>query len=98
MQTKHYFVYITTNKSNSVLYTGITNDIIKRSYQHRMLSGSQFAAKYHVTKLVYYEVFTEVNEAIKREKQIKAGSRKKKLDLIKKINPEFRDLWDDIVG
>jgi putative endonuclease len=97
VQTKQYFAYIATNKTNTVLYTGVTNDLVKRDFQHRNRTGSTFAAKYNVTKLVYYEVYTDILEALSREKQIKAGSRRKKLELIKKFNPTFKDLWNEIV-
>ena len=97
MLTKQYFVYIATNKINTVLYTGVTNNLISRAFQHRNLSGSKFAIRYQITKIVYYEIFNDINEAILREKQIKGGSRKKKIDLIKSINPEFKDLWNEII-
>jgi len=93
VNTKNYFIYIATNKTNTVLYTGVTNNLIKRIYQHKNKVVANFSAKYNINKLVYYEVFQDVNAAIKREKQIKAGSRKKKLELIKKMNPNFEDLY-----
>ena len=86
-----------TNHTNSVLYTGITNNLIKRVYQHRTEIGSKFTSRYKITKLVYYEVFKDIKEAITREKQLKAGSRKKKLELIKQFNLEFKDLYDGII-
>ncbi len=81
-----------TNKRNTVLYTGVTNNIERRIYEHKEKSVEGFTKKYNVDKLVYGEEFNDVEEAILREKQIKAGSRKKKMDLIKKINPEFKEL------
>ncbi|OGK33867.1 hypothetical protein A3F58_03825, partial [Candidatus Roizmanbacteria bacterium RIFCSPHIGHO2_12_FULL_37_9b] len=74
MNTKNYFIYIATNKTNTVLYTGITNNLVKRIYQHKNKIVSSFSSKYNINKLVYYEVFQDVNDTIKREKQIKAGS------------------------
>jgi putative endonuclease len=90
---KYYYVYINTNKWNSVLYTGVTNNLLNRNYQHKIKENKQgFTAKYKANKLVYYEVFNSINDAITREKQIKSGSRKNKLELIKKINPKWQDL------
>jgi len=81
-----YFVYIMTNKDNNVLYTGITNDLKRRAYEHKEKLIAGFTDKYNVNKLVYYEISGNVESAILREKQIKAGSRKKKNELINKIN------------
>lgn len=92
----NYFIYILTNKNHTVLYTGVTNDLRERVYQHKEKLVKGFTKKYNVDKLVYFEHFTHIDEAIAREKQIKAGSRKKKIDLINSINPEWRDLWDDV--
>ena len=79
---KTYFVYIMTNKTNTVLYTGITSDLMRRVYEHKTKAyPSCFSAKYNVNKLVYYESTSSVESAILREKQIKAGSRKKKENL-----------------
>lgn len=94
---KQYYVYIATNKSDQVLYTGITSNLIKRIFEHKNKLASGFTSKYNVNKLVYYEEHTSAIDAITREKQIKAGSRKKKLDLINSINPEFKDLFTQIV-
>jgi len=85
-----------TNKHNTVLYTGVTNDLTRRAYEHRTGLGSGFTSKYRVTKLVYYEVFTDSYSAITREKQIKGGSRQKKLDLVNGMNPEWKDLYDEL--
>ena len=82
---------------NTVLYTGVTNDLIKRTYQHKNKMVSSFTSRYNINKLVYYEIYNDPNEAIKREKQIKGGSRKKKIDLIKKMNPTFKDLYEEII-
>lgn len=87
------YIYILTNKNNTVLYTGVTSNLTKRLYEHR--SGyypNSFTSKYNVTKLVYYEGFISIDEAIAREKQIKAGSRQKKQDLINAFNPQWNDL------
>ena len=94
MQNRQYYTYIATNKLNTVLYTGVTNKIIKRMYEHKNGFVSSFTSMYKIIKLVYFEVFNNINEAIAREKQIKAGSRKKKIELIKKMNPNFEDLYD----
>lgn len=91
-----YYVYIMTNQYNTTLYTGVTNDLYHRVKQHQSGKGSQFTAKYHLTKLVYYEVFDYVHDALAREKQIKGGSRKKKIDLVKEMNPAWLDLFDQL--
>lgn len=85
------------NESNSVIYVGVTNDLVRRIYEHREKLVEGFTAKYHVNKLVYFETFEDVNEAIKREKQIKGGSRKKKIALIEKENPLYENLYGKIV-
>lgn len=92
MNNNQYFIYIITNKINTVLYTGVTNDLTKRIYQHKNKLISGFSSKYNLNKLVYYEVYDDINLAIKREKQIKSGSRKKKIDLIISKNHNFIDL------
>ncbi|MBI5566356.1 MAG: GIY-YIG nuclease family protein [Chloroflexi bacterium] len=96
MQNRQSFVYILTNKYNKVLYTGVTSGLKKRVWQHREKLVAGFTKQYNVTKLVYYEVFADIRDAIAREKQIKAGSRQKKIDLIIGMNPEWRDLYDDL--
>ncbi|HEY2980360.1 MAG TPA: GIY-YIG nuclease family protein [Anaerolineales bacterium] len=88
-------VYIMTNSRNAVLYTGVTNDLPKRMAEHKAKSGSGFTSRYNVTKLVYVEHFERMNQAIAREKQIKGGSRRKKVDLINSIYPEWKDLFDE---
>ena len=85
-----------TNKANTVIYTGITSNLQKRAYEHRQKLIEGFTKKYNVNKLVYYEVFDGLESAITREKQIKAGSREKKVSLIKSMNPEFKDLYDQL--
>ena len=86
-----------TNKINSVLYVGVTDNLVKRVYQHKNKLVSGFTSKYNINKLVYYQVFEDINEAIKREKQIKGGSREKKLKLIQSMNPQFSDLYSEII-
>ena len=93
---QQFYIYIMTNKNNGVLYTGITNNLQRRVYEHKEKLVKGFTAKYNVVKLVYYEVFEDSYNAISREKQIKAGSREKKLDLIKSMNPEWKDLYDKL--
>ena len=95
--TEQYYIYLMTNKHNTVLYTGVTNDLIQRIYEHKEKSIAGFTKKYNVNKLVYYEIFVDVNSAITREKQIKAGSRQKKIDLINSMNPQWRDLYDGLL-
>ena len=87
-------VYIMTNKHNTVLYTGVTSDLRRRVWDHKSGLGSKFAARYRTTKLVYYEVTDSIRSAILREKQIKGGSRQKKVDLVQSLNPEWKDLSD----
>jgi putative endonuclease len=93
---KQYYVYIMTNAYNTVLYTGVTNDLKRRAYEHRNDLGGIFTKKYNVHKLVSYESGESIDSTIAREKQIKGGSRQKKIDLIISINPAWRDLYDDI--
>ena len=93
---KQYYVYIMTNIGNTVLYTGITSDLKKRVYQHKEKLVDGFSKKYNIAKLVYYEVFEDPENAISREKQIKAGSRQRKIDLINRINGEWLDLYEEI--
>ena len=88
---KQYYVYILTNKSNT-LYIGITNDLIRRLYEHKNKLIAGFTKKYNIDRLIYYEVFDSPETAIQREKEIKSWTRKKKLELIKKINPNFEEL------
>ena len=85
-----------TNKNNAVLYTGVTNNLQKRVYEHKEKLVEGFTKKYNVVKLLYYEIFDDPENAIAREKQIKAGSRQKKLDLINSMNQEWKDLYDSL--
>ena len=93
---KRGYVYIMTNAAHTVLYTGVTSDLVKRIYQHREKLAEGFTKRYNVTKLVWYEVADSIESAILREKQIKAGSRQKKIMLIKTMNPGFKDLYDGL--
>jgi len=91
-------VYLLTNKPHGTLYTGVTSNLPGRIWQHKNKITRGFSAKYNLTRLVYFEIFDSMYEAISREKQIKAGSRKAKLVLIEASNPDWRDLFQDIVG
>ncbi len=95
---QQYYVYILASKKNGTLYIGVTNDLVRRTYEHRngMIEG--FTKKYNVKFLVYYEVHQDINEAIKREKALKKWLRRWKIELIEKGNPEWKDLYDDITG
>ena len=90
-------IYIITNKRNGTLYTGVTSNLIKRIAEHKNKTVKSFTSKYNCSLLVYYELYDEMEHAILREKQIKAGSRKKKLRLIESLNPDWKDLYQDII-
>lgn len=91
-----FYVYILTNKSRTVLYTGVTKNLYQRLYQHKIKSNSNsFTAKYNVEFLVYYEKFGWIQQAIEREKEIKNYTRSKKLELIRSVNPNL-DSWNDL--
>ena len=96
MYSKEYYVYIMTNRYHTVLYTGVTNHLIRRVYQHKTGKGGKFTSRYRATKLVYFETFASIDRAIAREKQIKAGSRGKKVKLIDAQNPEWKDLYEEL--
>ena len=83
-----------TNKNNTVIYIGVTSNLLKRVYQHKTKAYKGFTYKYNCDKLIYFEEFNDINHAISREKQLKAGNRKKKEDLINSLNPEWKDLSD----
>ena len=87
-----YYVYILTNQSNRVLYTGVTNNLIRRLEEHLQGHGTGFTSKYRCKKLVYYEMTCSIESAIHREKQIKKGSRKRKIALVESMNPGWEDL------
>ena len=94
---KQYYVYIMTNRSGT-LYIGVTNDLVRRVYEHRMKLIDGFTKQYHLTQLVYYEAGSDIVEAIAREKQLKGWSRAKKLALIKTMNPQWNDLGTEWFG
>ncbi len=85
-----------TNKRKTVLYTGVTNDLKKRVYEHKVKLVAGFTKKYNTNRLLYYEILDDIYNAIAREKQIKAGSRQKKINLINSMNPAWKDLYDDL--
>ena len=93
---KQYFVYILTNRHHTVLYVGVTNNLARRVFEHRQKLIPGFTNRYNVDKLVYYEATSGVRASIAREKQIKAGSRAKKVALVTDMNPDWRDLYDSL--
>ena len=93
-----YYVYILTNWSNKVLYIGITNNLVRRCYEHKHKIIKGFTEKYNVNKLVYFDTTNDINEAIKREKQLKGWTRSKKINLIESINPMWNDLSERLEG
>ena len=90
-----YYTYMMTNQSNSTLYIGVTNNIERRTLEHIEGSGASFTSKYNINKLVYFERYTEITDAIKREKQLKGWKREKKEMLINHMNPQWVDLMQD---
>ena len=96
-QSKEYYIYMLANSENGTLYVGVTNNLTRRIYEHKNKLIDGFSKKYDLTKLVYYEAFDSIEDAIVREKQIKGGSRKRKLQLINNFNKEWRDLYDNII-
>lgn len=92
-----YYVYILTNKSNSLIYTGVTNNLGRRLSEHQNEQLDGFTKKYHLYKLVYFEEYFEVNDAIAREKQIKHWTREKKNRLVEAINPDWKDFGENFV-
>ncbi len=96
---KPVFIYIITNKNNTTLYVGVTSDLLDRIAKHKEKRyKNSFSVRYNLDKLVYYEPFNKIVEAIKREKQLKAGSRAIKLQLIESVNPNWNDLFDEITA
>ena len=93
---KQYYVYIMSNTTNTVTYTGVTNNLLKRIYEHRNELGGEFTTKYNIKKLVYYEVYQDIENAISREKQIKSWSRKNKVKLINTMNQGWHDLSEEL--
>ncbi len=98
MDNRQYYVYIMASKTHSVLYTGVTNDLRRRVWEHKHGVGSKFARRYNADRLVYYEAGGDVSGAIWREKQLKDGPRARKVRLIEGMNPDWRDLWPKIMG
>lgn len=94
---KQAYIYILFNKPNGTLYVGVTSNLVKRIYEHKNKVADGFTKKYGVDKLGYYEIFDDIENAILREKQLKGGSRAKKLELIINSNPKWRDLYEDLV-
>ena len=93
-----YYVYILSNNHKNVIYTGITNDLVRRVYEHKNhLDKRSFTSRYNVENLVYFEVTTNVESAIEREKQIKGWSRKRKNKLIETKNPNWKDIYEEIL-
>ncbi len=92
------FVYMMTNKPDGTLYTGVTNDLVRRSFEHREHAVKGFTDRYNLEKLVWFEQHDGPGEAIRREKAIKRWNRAWKVELIEKENPEWRDLWPEIAG
>ena len=91
-------ILLSSNRNHSVLYIGVTNSLSRRSWEHREGVGANFPAAYRCNKLVYYEHYTNVDEAIARETQIKKWSRAKKVDLINRMNPSWLDLGSDVLA
>ncbi|MBC8469622.1 MAG: GIY-YIG nuclease family protein [Planctomycetes bacterium] len=89
---KQYWIYMMTNRSKTVIYTGVTNDLRRRVRQHKDKKGCEFTKRYNINTLVYYESFSRIYDAIAAEKKIKSGSRAKKTALIESINPNWKDL------
>jgi putative endonuclease len=92
-----YFVYILASKRNGTLYIGVTNDLTRRTYEHKQGAGSGFTKKYEVQRLVYAEEYADIGQAIQRESNLKHWPRRWKIELIEKLNPEWADLYETIV-
>jgi len=92
---KTYYIYIITNKYNTVYYTWVTNNLLRRLYEHKNKVNEWFTKRYNIHKLLYYEEFSDIKVAIAREKQVKDRRREKKINLIKTINPTLRDIYTD---
>jgi putative endonuclease len=96
IKEKHYYVYIMANKQNGTLYTGVTNDLVRRVNEHRNNLVEGFTKRYGLHKLVYFEATSDIDSALNYEKQVKDLSRAKKLILIENVNPQWDDLWNEI--
>jgi len=94
---KSYYVYILASKRNGTLYVGVTNDLVRRAYDHKSNVIQGFTEKYGVHNLVYYESYTDVRDALTREKRLKKWKRQWKIDLIESVNPDWRDLYSLII-
>ncbi len=94
---KNYYIYIITNKPKGTLYIGMTNNLVRRGYEHRNGLIDGFTKKYNLNRLVYFEVFNCVEDAIVREKRLKKWNRQWKIDLIEKVNPNWDDLYEKLV-
>ena len=95
---KYSYVYILTDKNNKTLYIGVTSNLVRRIYEHRNHQLKGFTEKYNITKLVYYEEFLDIYQAVSREKQLKGKLRNKKLKLINNFNPEWKDLYPELIN
>ncbi len=96
-EERNYYVYILASKRNGTLYIGVTNNLLNRNFQHKIKENkSSFTAKYNIDKLVHYEIFADIREAVTREKQLKRWKRKWKIELVEKDNPTWRDLFNDL--
>jgi putative endonuclease len=93
---KKYYVYILSSKKNGTLYTGVTNSLVRRIYEHKNKLNDGFTKKYNVVRLVYYEEFENIIDAILREKRIKKWKRQWKIELLEKLNPKWNDLFNDL--
>ena len=93
-----YYIYIMASKRNGTLYTGVTNNLLKRVYEHKNDLVEGFTKRYGVNRLVYYEHVEDINSAIQREKRLKKWRRQWKVDLIKQANPGWKDLYNELVG
>ena len=96
MRARHYFVNILANRPDGALYTGVTNNLKRRVFEHKSKVDGGFTRRYNVDRLVYFEVLDDSLAAITREKQIKAGPRGKKVELIESVNPQWVDLYDEL--
>ena len=96
MRPRQYYVNILTNRRDGVMYTGMTNDLKRRVFEHKRQEGGGFAKRYNIDRLVYFEVFSDPQSAIVREKQIKAGPRRRKVELVEGVNPQWQDLYDEL--
>lgn len=93
---KIYYVYILTNKNHTVFYTGVTNNLVKRIYEHKQKVADGFTKRYNIHKLIYFEQYNDIEIALNREKQIKDYRREKKFTLVNNLNPEWKDLYEEI--